>query len=151
MNNIRKKALAGLKSGDTFEVTRTFTEEQTAVFADISRDYNPVHFDKRFAAAKNLNGRICHGLLVAGMVTEIGGQLGWLATRMDFRFKKPVYFGDTIRCRLTVISIDKKGGAYAEAVFTNQNEKVVLESGLTGIIPADEEKKVMQKMAVAGN
>jgi len=78
------------------------------VFAEISRDYNPVHFDARFASIKGFSNPICHGLLIAGMVTEIGGQIGWLASGMNFRFVKPVYFGDTIECRLTITEIERK-------------------------------------------
>ncbi|MBT8359723.1 MAG: acyl dehydratase, partial [Deltaproteobacteria bacterium] len=95
MSKTRKKAIEGLQSGDSFTVTRTLTEQDMKRFADISKDYNPIHFDDRFAEVKNLNGRICHGLLVASLLTEIGGQLGWLASAMSFQFKKPVYLGDT--------------------------------------------------------
>lgn len=28
---------------------------------------------------------ICHGLLVGGMICEFGGQVGWLASGMDFK------------------------------------------------------------------
>ena len=97
-----KKAIAGLKRGDSFAVSRTFTEQDTMAFADMRRDYNPVHFDHRFAAVKNFRDRICHGLLVASLLTEIGGQIGWLASGMNFHFRKPVYFGDTIECCFTV-------------------------------------------------
>src|SRR5258705_13828314 len=94
MSHIRKRAIAGLKPGDSFSVSRTFTEQDTMIFADVSRDYNPVHFDDRFADAKNFRGRICHGLLVASLATEIGGQIGWVGSGMAFCFKKAVYFND---------------------------------------------------------
>jgi 3-hydroxybutyryl-CoA dehydratase len=71
MSYIRKKAIGGMKRGDSFAVSRTFTEKDAVAFADICRDYNPVHFDRRFAKVKNFRDRICHGLLVAGMLTEI--------------------------------------------------------------------------------
>jgi 3-hydroxybutyryl-CoA dehydratase len=135
MSYIRKKAIAGLKRGDSFAISRTFTEQDTMAFADISRDYNPVHFDHRFAQVKNFHGRICHGLLVASMLTEIGGQMGWLASGMQFRFKKPVYFGDTIACRFTITELDDRNRAKAEAVFTNQQDEIVIEAYVTGITP----------------
>jgi 3-hydroxybutyryl-CoA dehydratase len=65
-----------------------------------------VHFDDRFAKVKEFHGRICHGLLVVSILTEIGGQIGWLASGMSFRFKNPVYFGDTIECRFTITELD---------------------------------------------
>lgn len=146
MSEIRIKAAAGLKAGDTFTVKRNFTKKETESFGDVTKDYNPVHYDKRFTEAKNLNGLICHGLLVASLITEIGGQIGWLASGMDFRFKKPVYFGDTITCSFTLTEINERGKAKGEAVYINQYGIVVLEAVLTGIVPGSKEKKVLKTM-----
>ncbi|MGB7284793.1 MAG: MaoC family dehydratase [Candidatus Acidiferrum sp.] len=132
-------------------VARTFTEQDTAAFADISQDYNAVHFDDRFANAKNFRGRICHGLLVASLLTEIGGQICWLASAMNFRFRKPVYFGDTIECCFTITDVDERNRAKAEAVFTNQMDEIVVEAHLTGILPGLAEKRVMQVMLAEGD
>jgi len=151
MSYIRKKAIAGLKHGDSFAVSRTFTEQDTIAFADISRDYNPVHFDDRFAETKNFRDRICHGLLVASMLTEIGGQIGWLASGMNLRFKKPVYFGDTIECCFTVTELDDRNRAKAEAVFKNQQEEIVIEAHLTGIVPGSPEKRILRTMLAEGD
>ena len=139
-------AIAGLKKGDSFAVSRTFTEQDTTAFADISKDYNPVHFDLRFAQAKAFPGKICHGLLVASILTEIGGQLGWLASEMNFRFVKPVYFGDTIECRFTITELDERNRARAEAIFKNQHGEGVIEAYIAGIIPGVPEKRVMDLM-----
>jgi 3-hydroxybutyryl-CoA dehydratase len=151
MSYIRKQAIVGLKRGDSFAVERTFTEQDAMAFADISRDYNPVHFDHRFAQVKNFHGRICHGLLVASMLTKIGGQMGWLASGMNFRFKKPVYLGDTIACRFTITELDDRHRAKAEVVFKNQHEEIVIEAYLTGIIPGFPEKRVMEVMMAEGD
>src|SRR5215510_7718317 len=151
MSYIRKNAIAGLKRGDTFAISRTFTEQDTIAFANISKDYNPVHFDLRFAKVKNFHGRICHGLLVASMLTEIGGQIGWLASVMNFQFKKPVYFGDTIECSFTITELDDRNRAKAEAVFKNQQDEIVIVANLTGIIPDDPEKRVMEIMLAEGD
>jgi acyl dehydratase len=51
MSWIRKKTLEGLKAGDSFSISRTFTEEDVSLFAGITRDYNPVHFEKRLPYA----------------------------------------------------------------------------------------------------
>ncbi len=146
MSEIREKAVAGLKLGDTFAVVRKFTKKETESFGDITKDYNPVHYDRRFAEAKKLNGLICHGLLVAGLITEIGGQIGWLASGMDFRFKKPVYFEDTITCTFTITEINEKGKAKGEAVYRNQDGTVVLEATLKGLLPGSKEKQVLKSL-----
>ena len=151
MTEIRQKTIQGLITGDTFTVTRTFTESDTNIFADITRDYNPVHFDERFAAAKNFNGKICHGLLAASIITEIGGQIGWLAIGMDFRFKQPVYFKDTITCLFTITAIDENRRAIAEVVYKNQDDTVVLEAIITGILPDARERDILSQMVDEGD
>lgn len=146
MSDIRKKTIAGLKAGDSFTLTRTFTEEETLSFGEISRDQNPVHYSDEFARAKNLEGKICHGLLVGGMITEVGGQIGWLASGMNFRFRRPVYFGDTVTCVFTLTEADERNRARAEAVLSNQHGETVIEAWLTGVLPGAEEQQVMSAM-----
>jgi acyl dehydratase len=146
MISIRRRAARGLRKDDVFETVRTFTEADMQRFADITNDYNPVHFDDRFAQAKNFEKRICHGLLVGGMITEIGGQIGWLASGMQFHFRKPVYFGDTIKCRLRITAVDADGRARAEGRLINQHGTVVIEATLTGIIPGSAERGVLEAM-----
>ena len=151
MSHIRKKAIGGLKQGDTFSVSRTFNEQDVIRFAEISRDYNPIHCEERFSKVKNLDGLICHGLLVASLITEIGGQIGWLASGMTLKFKKPVYIGETVKCDLTITEMDARGRAKAEATFTNKNNLTVLEASLTGIVPGPQEKQVLKDMLTEGD
>ncbi len=151
MSIIRQHTISGLTPGTTFTVTRTFSEPQVEQFADLTRDYNPIHFDSRFVAVKGFKARICHGLLVGGMVTEIGGQIGWLASGMDFRFKRPVYFGDTITCTLTIRDVDEKFRARADAVFVNQDGDVVLTAQLSGRLPGKAEIQVLGQMVEEGD
>ena len=151
MSYIRNKAIEGLRVGEIFSVSRTFTEEDVLQFAENSRDYNPVHFDERFAKVKHFTGPVCQGLLVASLVTEIGGQMGMLASGMDFKFLKPVYFGETIKCDFTITEIGNGGKARAEGVFTNEDQATVLLAVVTGFIPGAEEKQVMKAMVDEGD
>ena len=85
------------------------------------------------------------------MLTEVGGQMGWLASVMNFRFKKPVYFGDTITCKLTITDIDAKNRARAFAEYHNETGVVVLEADLEGIVPAAAEQEVLEAMVQEGD
>ena len=69
MSEIRTRTIQGLQSGDTFTISRRFTEEDMMTFANVTRDYNAVHLDSRFSGAKKFKDRICHGLLVGSMLT----------------------------------------------------------------------------------
>ncbi len=142
---------ARARAPDVFSISREFTEEDTTSFAGITRDYNPVHFDDRFAEVKGLSNRICHGLLVAGMITEIGGQIGCLASEMSFDFKKPVYFGDNIECSLTITELNDKGWINSKAEYKNQNGTVVIEGLLKGIVPDFKTREVMKVMVAEGD
>jgi len=150
-SSIRHQAAAGLRAGDTLTVTRSFSKRDVVDFAGITRDYNPVHFDEPFSLAKGFKNPICHGLLVGSLLTEIGGQIGWLASRMDFRFRKPVFFNDTISCKLTLTKVDEGGKAEAEALFTNQDGVVVVQAFLGGIIPGEQGRDILKQMLAEGD
>lgn len=151
MSDIRRRTAAGVNVGDTFSITRTFTEKEVDVFAQVTRDHNPIHFDMRFVKLKGLRAPICHGLLVAGMLTEIGGQMGWFASGMNFRFKKPVYLDDTVTCHCILTSVDDKNRAEANAVFTNQYDQIVLEARLYGHLPDSRERRVLDALLDGGH
>jgi len=151
MVGLRQRAAEGLQVGDSFRTTRTFTDDDVTLFAQISRDYNPIHFDARFAKARNLSAPICHGLLAASLVTEIGGQIGWLASVMNFRFKGPVYVGETITCSWVITVIDQKGRASASVTITKEDGITVIEAEISGIVPGTEERKVLSQMLSEGD
>lgn len=149
--NIREMAAEGLRVGDVFSLSRTYDARDVAPYADISGDFNPVHFDDRFARVKNFAACICHGLLVISPLTEIGGQIGWLASGMDLKFKKPVYSGDTVECVFTITELDERDNAKAEVAFTNQKGQVVAEAMLTGRVPGERERQIMKAMLAEGD
>ena len=151
MIGLRERAAEGLEVGDSFRTTRSFTDDDVASFAKISRDYNPIHFDARFAKAWNFSAPICHGLLAASLVTEIGGQIGWLASAMNFRFKGPVYVGETITCNWVITAMDQKGRAKASVMITKDDGVTVIEAEIGGIVPGLEERKVLSQMLSEGD
>jgi len=151
MVGFRERAAEGLQVGDSFRTSRIFTDDDVILFAQITRDYNPVHFDARFAKAKNFSAPICHGLLVASLATEIGGQIGWLASAMNFRFKGPVYVGEAITCSWVMTAIEKNGRAKASVTVSKEDGATVIEAEISGIVPGLEERKVLSQMLSEGD
>lgn len=151
MSDIRRAAARGLKPGDSFSVTRTFSAQDTREFGRLTRDYNPVHYHEPFSLQRGFDGLICHGLLAGAMICQIGGQIGWLASGMDFRFLKPVYIGDTITCWVTVTQVDPNGKALANAHFHNQHGQEVLSAQLSGVLPSPAQRAELTAMMAAGD
>ncbi len=151
MKSMRQRAAEGLKVGDTFRVSRVFTQEEVVLFAKISGDYNPIHFDEAFAKTRNFVAPICHGLLSASLLTEIGGQIGWLASKMHFEFKKPVYIGEKVQCDWVITSIDERGRASAAVVIINESGDVVITADVGGVLSGDEQRVLLQEMIETGD
>lgn len=97
---------------------RTVTEADVVNFAGLSGDFNPLHMDVSFAAKTPFGKRIAHGMLAVSISTGQGQTLGiFEGTTLallgqSFAYKAPVFFGDTLRLRLTVASTkpSSKGG-----------------------------------------
>jgi acyl dehydratase len=151
MSRWRKRAADGVSSGDRFIFSRTFRPEEVAAFGELTRDYNPVHYDEAFAELKGFEGPICHGLLAGSMICEIGGQLGWLATGMKFAFKKPVRPGDIVTCELTLESVDASHFARAHARLCNQQGVEVMTVALEGYLPDPSSRERLHQMIAEGD
>jgi 3-hydroxybutyryl-CoA dehydratase len=140
-----------LAAGSTVAFRRTFTARDVEEFGRLTRDFNPVHYESRFAALKGFPQVVCHGLLAGAMVCEAGGQWAWLADGMSFRFLRPVLVGDTIECRMTIREVGERGRARAEAEMTNRRGETVLRAELTGFLPVGDERTLLAGMLAAGD
>ncbi|MEA2284987.1 MAG: hypothetical protein QOJ21_1030 [Solirubrobacteraceae bacterium] len=91
---------------------RTITEADIVNFAGVSGDFNPLHTDDSFAATTPYGRRIAHGMLALSVVTGLrqrmgvfdGTILGFLEIR-SWRFRAPVFPGDTIRAVTSVAEL----------------------------------------------
>ncbi len=127
-----------MKVGDSVTFFRTFTEGDVANFTGITGDFNPIHMDPKAASGCGFKGRVVPGLLTGSMITHAGGTLlpePYPASRMNFRFRAPVYIGETICARVTVSEKDpEKNKLTLKIICTNEKEEVVLEGEVSGRI-----------------
>jgi 3-hydroxybutyryl-CoA dehydratase len=70
---------------------------------------------------------------------------------MNFRFKGPVYVGETITCNWVITAIDQKGRAKASVTITNEDGVTVIEAEIDGIVPGLEQRKVLKQMLSEGD
>jgi acyl dehydratase len=116
---------------------RTVTEADVVNFAGLSGDFNPIHVDHEFARTTPFRRPIAHGLLVLSMGSGLGlhsppmRTLAFLQIR-DWQLREPVFVGDTIRVRSTVLEKEERGRGRRGVIawrrqFVNQHGKVVQE------------------------
>ncbi|MCB2185492.1 MAG: acyl dehydratase [Deltaproteobacteria bacterium] len=151
MTGLRQQAAQGLALGDKVTVTRTFSYEDTLAFGELTQDYNPVHYDLGFAQGKGFAGLILHGLLTGAMICQIGGQVAWLASGMNFRFKRPVAPGDTVTLEFTLTALDQGGRARGRGRYTNQRGELVMEAELFGQLPGEDDRARLEEMMAQGD
>jgi acyl dehydratase len=87
----------------------TLTAEHVRKFAEISGDYNPLHFDEAFAARTKFGGLVVQGGLTTGLVHALVAMdmpgPGTVFLSQNWKFTAPVYIGDTIAAEAEVISV----------------------------------------------
>jgi acyl dehydratase len=89
--------------------TLTLTEAHVKAYAEITGDYNPLHFDEGFAAHTKfgrlvVQGGLTTGLLHALVAMDLPGP-GTVFLSQDWKFTAPVFIGDTITATATILSI----------------------------------------------
>ena len=89
---------------------RTITEGDVTAFAGLSGDANPIHMDAEFSKSTPYGQRVAHGLLVLSVVSGLAMHAGALEGTVlalheikQWKFTRPVYFGDTIHAELEVV------------------------------------------------
>jgi acyl dehydratase len=98
-----------IRVGQRAERRLTVTAEHVRKFAEISGDYNPLHFDEAFAAGTKfgrlvVQGGLTTGLLHALVAMDLPGP-GTVFLSQNWKFTAPVYIGDTITAHAEVISV----------------------------------------------
>lgn len=60
-----------LKVGDALREIRVFSSGDVKAYAEVSRDWNPLHFDPESARKAGFENRLVHGMLVSSMFPRI--------------------------------------------------------------------------------
>jgi acyl dehydratase len=104
--------------GDRAEFSKTITETDLALFAAVSGDFDPIHVDEAYARTTPFGRRIAHGGLslallstVSALISRRARDRGNRGTSVSLgydriRFLAPVFVGDTLTARYTVLELD---------------------------------------------
>jgi acyl dehydratase len=120
-----------IQIGDVAERSKTITDEDVRVFADLTGDHNPVHLDDQYASATRFKRRVVHGMLTASLISSVlANRLpgeGTVYLSQSLKFVAPVYLDDTVTARVTVTEIrEDKPVATLETVCVNQRGELLI-------------------------
>lgn len=130
-----------IEAGDSFDSPgRTITETDLVMWSYLTGDWTPIHCDEEFAKEHSLFGtRIPPGLMgVAighGLLAQLNlfNRTGRAFLEMTVRYKAPLFVGDTVRARLTVVEKrptkdPARGLVRFQYILSNQKGEVLQES-----------------------
>ncbi|HEX77582.1 MAG TPA: dehydratase [Dehalococcoidia bacterium] len=131
--------------GQQFSIpAKTLTESHFLLFAALSGDQYPLHYDEEYCKKTRFGKRVAHGFLI-NMLTALGASnisqaveeamIAFLS--QSSRFLKPAFIGDTLRPRLEVVGLVPKGDkgvVEIRSTVTNQRGELVLEGSHTYLL-----------------
>lgn len=109
--------------------SKVLTLDDVKAFAELTGDYNPLHFDESFVAKTKfkhpvVQGGLTTGLLHALVAMDMPGP-GTVFLNQHWQFTAPVFIGDTITAEAEVLEI------HESKPVTKLGMKVVRQSGET--------------------
>lgn len=118
----------GQKAQRSLELTALHVQ----TYAEMSGDYNPLHFDPQFAAGTKfgklvVQGGLTTGLLHALVAMDMPGP-GTVFLSQNWKFTAPVFIGDTITAEAEILSIhETKPVTQLKVQVKRQTGETVLE------------------------
>ncbi len=129
----------GLAPGESATFTKTLTERDLLLTAEITGDHDPLHVDADYAARTPFGRRIAHGALVLGLLSATASAIAHraIASGADgvpvslgydrVRFLKPAFIGDTLTAEYVIETLDEaRGRAEAACQVLNQHGEACL-------------------------
>ena len=126
------KLYGELEPGQRFEhwPGRTITEFDDTWFSLMSMNQHPLHLDEAYAAQTQHGRRVVVGPLVIALVigmseADVGGRATATLEYRDIRHLHPVFHGDTIHARSSILS-KQDGVVTVASEGVNQKGEVVV-------------------------
>lgn len=121
-----------LKVGQRARRTQTVTAREVELYAQITGDRNPLHFDAEFAKRTRFGRLVAQGGIASGMLNALVAMdmpgPGTVFLSQTLTYKAPTYLGDTLTAEIEVLSLKPdKPVCQLRATITNQDGTVLLE------------------------
>ena len=121
-----------ITAGQKASRTMTVTAAHVRAYAELTGDYNPLHFDEAFASRTKFGRLVAQGGLTTGILHALVAMdmpgPGTVFLSQTWQFTAPVYIGDTITAEAEVLSVHAtKPVCQLRIVIKRDGGEVVLE------------------------
>src|SRR5512134_2458140 len=121
-----------LTVGQKASRTMTVTSAHVKAYAELTGDYNPLHFDEDFAGRTKFGKLVAQGGLTTGILHALVAMTmpgpGTVFLSQNWKFPAPVYIGDTIIAEAEVVDVhESKPVCHLRVTVSRQTGEVVLE------------------------
>jgi len=122
----------GLRVGQRARRTQTVLARDVELYAQITGDRNPLHFDAGFAARTRFGRLVAQGGIASGMLNALVAMdmpgAGTVFMSQSLKYLAPTYLGDTLTAEIEVLSLKTdKPVCQMRASIVNQDGTQVLE------------------------
>lgn len=136
--------MSELNIGQSASFSKTITEKEVALFAEITGDVNPVHMDAAYAEKTIFKGRIAHGMLCGSLLSTVFAMQmpgpGSIYLKQELKFTAPVRLGDTLTATAVVKEKkEEKNIALFDCTVVNQDGVIVIEGQASLMPPKNKE------------
>ena len=121
-----------MKVGDVARRTREIQSDDIELFAAMTGDRNPVHFDAELAAGSRFGGIVVQGGVTSGLLNALVAMdmpgPGSVFLHTDWNYRAPVRPGDVLTAEATVLEVRAdKPISTLQTTIRNQDDLIVLE------------------------
>ena len=122
----------GLSVGQHARRTKTVTAKDVELYAEITGDRNPLHFDASFAGRTRFKRLVAQGGITSGMLNALVAMdlpgPGTVFMNQSLHYLAPTYLGDTLTAEVEVLSLKPdKPVCQLRATIKNQDGTMLLE------------------------
>lgn len=118
--------------GQYYEKEIFVTENMGVMFAEISKDYNPIHLDSKVAKESRFGRKIVHGMLIGSYFSGIIGNefpgAGTIYVSQKVFFRRPVYYDVKIKIKVEITGINKeKSRVFLKTQCISAEEEILVD------------------------
>ncbi|KAI1892362.1 hypothetical protein AGOR_G00132580 [Albula goreensis] len=126
-----------LHVGERASLTKVFSACDAVVFAKLTGDVNPIHWDLSYARTTPFEKPIVHGVLINGLISAVLGTKlpggGCIFLSQEIRFPAPLFTGEEVLAEAEVREINKPYALIS--VSCSVKDKIVMEGQVKVIVP----------------